>query len=214
MEKKQVWLGIWRIKGYYFAVNVNWTALLRIRTGYPNPITTKCYVYNTTFGLTNAMQCRMHRKWAAKWYGSHVLLTPQENVTEPSSRIHTTLGLCCCSLEERSMILFDAARDFQLSTYRLGVTYGKFLPGPEIFLRVFSSWATLYQWCPEESATETVWALSFLLGCFPFLLWISGHTKPWWQAWRQLQVQGYIRISRMIVLASLSVGDNSPFCWG
>lgn len=58
--------------------------------------------------------------------------------------------------QEQSMIPFGAARDFQLSAYRLGVTYGRFLPGLEIFLRVFNRWVTLYQWCPEESATETV----------------------------------------------------------
>lgn len=59
-------------KGYYFAVNVNWTALLRICTGYPNPAKMKWDINNASFGLanSNAIQNEEHRKRDAKWYGS------------------------------------------------------------------------------------------------------------------------------------------------
>ena len=51
-------------KGYYFAVNVSWTVLLRICTGYLNPITMKRYLYDTTVGLisSSAIQNEEHGK--------------------------------------------------------------------------------------------------------------------------------------------------------
>ena len=47
-------VGYLKNKGYYFAVNVNWAALLRICTGYLNPITMKRYVYDAAVGLINS----------------------------------------------------------------------------------------------------------------------------------------------------------------
>lgn len=147
-----------------------------------------------------------------------MLLTPWENITEPSVGFTQHLVPAAVLSQEQSIIPFYATRHFQFRAYRLGGTYSKFLADPQIFLRVLHTCSMWTPWfnCAQKKPSPRL--SQSLLSSLDASLFFSGYLVAWNRgsqhegSYRYMYDSLSISLCRRQFNSLLSAGDSlDPF---